>query len=325
MKVLITGGTGFIGANLCAACVARGDRVRVLRRAGSSLVALAGLPVEFAIGDVLDREAVARAVEGCDLVFHVAAISSYWRARREQIYEVNVEGARVVMAACLRAGVLRVVHTSSAAAVGIACHGVADETTPFDRLSATFAYADSKRRAEEVVREAVARGLSAVIVNPAVVVGAADHYLNASSMVLAYGSWRVPLVPPGGICVADVDAVAQGHLLAAARGRDGERYILGGENLSYKQVTATIAAVAGVRPPRRVVPAPLLGLIAPIVDTINRVDPRPPKLSGEQVRLSRINFYFDSSKAVRELGYPLLPFRGAVEKALAWYRAHQYM
>src|SRR5262245_6690433 len=242
MQVLVTGGTGFLGANLAAALVARGDSVRVLRRPSSSLVALEGLPIEHAIGDITEPDAVERAVEGCELVFHVAAIAAYWRDKPGRIYHVNVEGTRVVMEACLRAGVSRVVHTSSAAAVGIAQDGIADETTPFDRLSATFAYADSKRLAEAVVREAVARGLSAVIVNPAVVIGAADHYLNSGSLVVAYGAGRIPAVPPGGICVADVDAVTQGHLLAAARGRAGERYILGGENLSYLQVTATIAA-----------------------------------------------------------------------------------
>lgn len=323
--MLVTGGTGFIGARICAACVARGDGVRVLRRASSSRMALEGLPVEYVSGDVLDRPAVARAVEGCDLVFHVAAISSYWRARREQVYRVNVDGTRLVMEACLRGGVPRVVHTSSAAAVGIAQGGVADEGTPFDPLSATFAYADSKRRAEVVVRDAVARGLSAVIVNPAVVIGPADHYLNSSSMVIAYGGGRIPIVPPGGMCIADVDAVTHGHLAAAERGRDGERYILGGENLSYLQVAATIAAAAGVRRPRLVVPARLLTLIAPLVDAANRLSRRPPKLSGEQVRLGGVRFFFDSGKAVRELGYPMLPFRGAVEKTIAWYRAHRYM
>jgi dihydroflavonol-4-reductase len=325
VNVLVTGGTGFIGAHICAACVARGDRVRVLRRASSSLLALAGMPIEFVIGDVLDRAAVARAVEGCDLVFHVAAISSYWRARREEIERVNVEGTRVVMEACLRAGTPRVVHTSSAAAVGIARNRPADETTPFDRLSATFAYANSKRCAEKVVLEAVGRGLPAVMVNPAAVVGAADHYLNTGSLVVAYSRGRIPIVPPGGMCVVDADAVTQGHLLAAARGRVGERYILGGENLSFMQVAATIAAVAGVRRPRLIVPASLLAIVAPIIDTANRVRRSPPVLSGEQVRLSRVNFFFDSSKAVRELGYMLLPFRGAVEKALAWYRANRYI
>lgn len=325
MKVLVTGGTGFIGAHLCAACVGRGHQVRVLRRAGSRLIALAHLPIEFIVGDVLDWEAVAQAVEGCDLVFHVAAIAGYWRARRAQIYQVNVEGTRIVMEACLRAGVPRVVHTSSVAAVGISSDGPADETTPFDALSARFAYADSKRQAEEIVLEMVARGLPAVIVNPAVVIGAGDHYLNSSSMVAAYGKGGIPVVPPGGICVADVAAVIQGHLRAAERGRIGERYILGGENLSLMQVASTIAKVAGVRGPRFVVPAPLLRLIAPLIDLINHVSPFPPRISGEQISLSRINFFFNSSKAVRELDYPLLPFCGAVRQALAWYRAHKYM
>jgi dihydroflavonol-4-reductase len=325
VKVLVTGGTGFIGGRLCAACVARGDQVRVLRRAGSSMVGLAGLPVDCVVGDLLDHAAVAKAVEGCDLVFHAGAISSYWRARREQVYRVNIEGTRTVMEACLRAGVPRVVHTSSAAAVGIAPHGVADETTPFDQLSATFAYADSKRRAETIVHEMIARGLSAVIVNPVVVIGAGDHYLNAGSLVIAYSKGRIPAVPPGGVCVADVDAVTAGHLVAATRGRIGERYILGGENLSYMQVAATIAAVAGAARPRLVLPAGLLALAAPLIDMGNRMRRKPPQVSGEQLRLSRVNFFFDSGKAVRELEYPLLPFRGAVEKALEWYSANRYL
>lgn len=326
MRVLVTGGTGFLGANLVAALVERGDTVRVLRRANSSLVALDGLAVDQVIGDILDPAAVDQAVRGCDLVFHVAALASYWRARREQVYRVNVEGTRTVMEACLRAGVPRVVHTSSVAAIGIAPRGtIADETTPFDALSATFAYADSKRRAEEVVQQAIARGLDVVIVNPASVFGAGDHYLNTGRIVIEYGRGRIPVVPPGGMCVVDVDAVVQGHLLAAARGRTGERYILGGENLTHRQIAATIAAVTGRRAPRLVVPRPLLGPLARLVDAVNRISPWPPLVSGEQIRLSGEDFFFDSGKAVRELGYPLMPFRGAVEKAYRWYRDHGYM
>jgi dihydroflavonol-4-reductase len=326
MKVLVTGGTGFLGANLAAALVARGDDVRVLRRAGSSLVALGGLPVEHAIGDIADPDAVARAVAGRELVFHAAAIASYWRSRRGEIYRANVEGTRIVMAACLAAGVARVVHTSSVAAVGVPPRGaVADEATPFDAFSATLAYADSKHHAEAEVRSAVARGLDTVIVNPASVFGAGDHYLNTGRIVIEYGRGRLPVVPPGGMCVVDVDAVVQGHLLAAARARAGERYILGGENLSHRQIAATIAQVAGVRAPRLVVPRALLGPAAVAVDVFNRVSPWPPLINGEQVRLSGIDFYFDSNKAVRELGYPLLPFRGAIEKSYRWYQAHGYL
>ena len=326
MKALVTGGTGFLGANLAAALVARGDQVRVLRRSQSSLVALEGLPIEHAIGDITEPDAVERAVEGCDLVFHVAAIAAYWRAKIGRLYHVNVEGTRIVMQACLRAGVPRVVHTSSVAAVGIAPGGaVADEATPFDAFSATVAYADSKHRAETVVRDAVARGLNAVIVNPASVFGAGDHYLNTGRIVVEYGRGRIPVVPPGGMCVVDVNAVTQGHLLAAERGQPGERYILGGENLTHRQIAAAVAAVASVRAPRLVVPRGLLGPAAIVVDGFSRVSPWAPPINGEQLKLSGVDFYFDSSKAVRELGYPIMPFRAAAEKAYHWYREHGFL
>lgn len=326
MEVLVTGGTGFIGSQIVAALIRRGDTVRVLRRANSSLIALKGLPVKHVIGEILEPEAVARAVAGCDLVFHVAALSSYWRAHRAQIYRVNVDGTRTVMEACLRAGVPRVVHTSSVAAIGIPRNGQpADETATFDALSASFAYADSKRRAEGEVYRAIDRGLAAVIVNPAAVYGAGDHHLISGSMVLELARRSVPCVPPGGVCVADVEAVAQGHLAAAERGRVGERYILGGENLSYLRIAAIICDVVGRRAPHAAVPAWTLPTAALAVDAINRLSSRPPMVSGEQIRLAAFNVFFDSIKAVRELSYPLLPFRGAVEKAYQWYKEHGYL
>lgn len=326
MQVLVTGGTGFVGANLVAALIARGDRVRVLHRESSSLVALDGLPIEHAIGDVTDADSVTRAVAGCELVFHVAALSAYWRATRSQVYYVNIEGTRNVMTACLRGGVPRVVHTSSVAAIGIAPHGtVGSEETPFDALSATFSYAHSKRLAEDVVRQMVARGLSAVIVNPASVFGAGDHYMNTGQIVLQYGRGLIPLVPPGGMCVVDVDAVVQGHLAAAERGRAGERYILGGENLTHKQIAAVVADVAGVRAPPIRIPAGLLPPASLLIDMFNRISPWAPLISGEQVRLSALDFYFASHKATRELGYAPLPFHGAIEKAYRWYHMRGYL
>ena len=251
MKVLVTGGTGFVGSQIVAALVRRGDTVRVLHRATSKLIMLEGLPIEHVLGDVQEPEAVARAVAGCDLVFHVAAVASYWRTQREQVYRVNVEGTRIVMEACLAAGVPRVVHTSSVAAIGIPRNGrPADERATFDAFSATFAYADSKHRAEAVVLQAVARGLPAVIVNPGAVYGAGDHNLISGSMVLELARRSVPLVPDGGLCVVDVDAIVRGHLAAAERGRIGERYILGGENLTLLEIATEICAVVGRRAPR---------------------------------------------------------------------------
>jgi dihydroflavonol-4-reductase len=326
LKVLVTGGTGFVGSQLVAALVRRGDSVRVLRRASSKLVTLDGLPVEHAIGDILDLEAVEHAVEGCDWVFHVAGLSSYWRAKREEIYRVNVEGTRIVMDACLRAGVQRVVYTSSVAAVGIPPDGtIGTEDMAFDHLSTSFAYADSKHKAEQEVRQVTDRGLAAVIVNPAIVIGAGDQYLVAGQIGIEVARGRLFAVPPGGFCVVDVDAVVQGHIAAAERGGVGERYILGGENLSYREIVATIAAMTGRPAPRRTLPRQALPVLGAIVDAANRISSRPQPVSGDQLRLSAWDFFFDSGKAVRELGYPLLPFRGAAENALRWYREHGYL
>jgi dihydroflavonol-4-reductase len=326
MKVLVTGGTGFVGSQLAAALVRRGDDVRVLRRADSSLVALDNLPVEHVTGDILDPRAVAKAVSGCDLVFHVAALSSYWRAQEALVYRINVDGTRVVMNACLQAAVPRVVFTSSVAAVGIPRNGLpADETMAFDAVSASLAYADSKHRAEREVLAAIERGLSAVIVNPAAVFGPGDHHLISGSMIVAFARQSLPVVPPGGLCVVDIDAVVQGHLAAAERGRTGERYILGGENLSFAQIVKTICEVVGQSSPRWTLPSWTLSPTAVAIDTINRLNLRSPVLSGDQARLSAYNIHFDSSKAVRELSYPLLPFRNAVERAYDWYRQHGYI
>lgn len=327
MRILVTGATGFIGSQLTAELVRRGHQVRVLRRAGSRTLMLADLPnVEHVLGDILERDAVAQAVRGCDLVYHVAALSSYWRAQREQVYQVNVEGTRVVLEACLRAGVRRVVHTSSVAAIGVRRDGLpADENTPFDPFSARWAYGDSKHRAEQVVYRAIEQGLDAVIVNPAAVIGPGDHYLISSSMVLEFAKRPILAVPPGGVCLADIDAVVQGHLAAAERGRTGERYILGGENLSNRQIAATLCEIAGQPAPRWTIPGWLLGPAALTVDAVNRISPRPPVVSGEQLRLAAHNVFYDASKAVRELGYPLLPFRGAAERAYRWYVEHGYL
>jgi len=326
MTVLVTGASGFIGSRLAAALVERGETVRVLRRAGSRLDGLAGLPVEHAVGDILDPASLERAVAGCDVVYHVAAIASYWREAPELVYTVNVDGTRNVMAACLKASVPRVVHTSSVAAIGIPPPGtLSTEETPFDAVSATFPYADSKRLAEEEVYRAVERGLSAVIVNPGVVIGAGDHNLISGSIIVQMARRPIPVVPPGGACMADVDAVVEGHLLAARGGRTGERYILGGENLTYREIADIVAQVVGRSAPRWAIPDWMLGPASGAVDVFNRIAGRPPAFNGQQVRLSRYDLFFDSSKAVRELGYPILPFAAAAEKAYRWYREHGFL
>lgn len=326
MKALVTGATGFIGSRLTQALVQGGHQVRVLRRQASRLVGLADLDVEHVFGDVLDGEAVARGVRGCDVVFHVAALSSYWRAQRAEVYRVNVEGTQNVVAACLRTGVSRLVHTSSVAAIGLpAAAELANEETRFTRAQERFAYAHSKYLAEREVQRGVSQGLSAVIVNPAVVIGAGDHNLISGSLIVELARRPLPIMPPGGICLADVAAVVQGHLAAAEQGRVGERYILGGENLPYLKMAGIICEIVGRRAPRWTAPAWLLPSAAAVLDAFNRLSSRPPLASGDQVRLAARNAFFDSSKAVAELNYPLLPFRKAAQDAYRWYSENGYL
>ncbi len=325
MNVLVTGATGFVGSQVAAALVRRGDKVRVLRRKASTLIALEGLDLEHCYGDILEPDAVREAVRGCDLVFHVAALSSYWRAKAPDVYRVNIEGTRIVMDACLRADVERVVHTSSCAAIGVRRDGKpSDETQPFDPHEKRFAYAHSKYLAEQEVLKAVRLGLPAVIVNPAVVIGPGDHNLISGSMIVEMAKHSMPAVPPGGVCMADVDAVTHGHLAAAERGRIGERYILGGENLTYKEITRIIADVVGCKAPRWRIPPWIIPPAAAALDAANHLV-RRPIMSGDQLRLSTHNAFFDSGKAVAELGYPLLPFRNAAERAYQWYVDHGYL
>jgi dihydroflavonol-4-reductase len=325
VKVLVTGATGFVGSQVAAALVRRGDAVRVLRRKSSSLIALDGLDLEHCYGDILERDAVREAVRGCEAVFHVAALSSYWRAKAPDVYRVNVEGTRIVMDECLAAGTDRVIHTSSCAAIGIRRDGrPADESQPFDPRDRRFAYAHSKHLAEQEALKAAKRGLPVVIVNPAVVIGPGDHNLISGSMIVEMAKHPLPAAPPGGVCMTDVDAVAFGHLAAAEKGRIGERYILGGENLSYREITRIIADVVGCKGPRWRIPPWIIPPAAAALDTANRFV-RRPLMSGDQLRLSAHYAFFDSSKAVAELGYPLLPFRHAAERAYRWYVDHGYL
>lgn len=326
MNVLVTGGTGFIGANLVARLVQRGEHVRVLRRASSSLAALEGMDVEYIIGDILDAASIARAVEGCEVVYHVAAIATYWQSTPEQLYRANVEGTRLVMEACLQARVPRVVHTSSISAIGIPANGApGNEETRFDARSARFAYANSKHRAEIQVLRLVEQGLPAVIVNPGIVVGVREYAMHIGSILKQFKQGHVLAVPPGRVCLCDVDAVVEGEIGAAERGRIGERYILGGENLTLHEIAAIVGEIMGRPAPRIILPRWSLEPIALAIDLYNRFNGQPAILNGEQIRLSGYIHSFDSSKAVRELGYPLLSFRGAVEKAYRWYVEKGFM
>lgn len=327
MQALVTGATGFVGANVVEALLKAGWQVRALRRSTSSLAALEGLAAETVLGDVLDSESLGRAMEGCDAVFHVAGVvADYWQQDLELLYKVNVEGTRNVVNAALAVGIPRLVHTSSQAALGFADDDTPiDERHPFNLPPAVYPYGHSKHLAEQEVQQAVARGLHAVIVNPSVVLGPRDVTLNNSRIILEVQRGRIVLVPPGGINVVDAIDLARGHLLALEKGRPGERYLLTGHNVTNLQLAREVAAVLGVRPPLGNLPRPLVRPLAWLLDGANRLWPRRLPLSGDVLRLGARYAYADNSKAVRELGFTVTPLRETIRRAVDWLRREGYL
>jgi dihydroflavonol-4-reductase len=328
MRALVTGGTGFIGANLVAGLAEREIQARVLRRAESSEQALEGLVYETVIGDVLDEpDVLARAMEGCDWVFHVAAVSDYWRQDRDRLYRVNVEGTRRVVTAAKRAGVHRLVFTSSLAAMGVPAER-GRLLTERDRCNlppARFPYADSKCQAEDVVMEAVAAGLDGVIVNPSVVLGPRDVNEISGAIILEAARGLLRFTVPGGMNFIDVQDVVAGHIAAAERGRVGERYILGNHNLAYDEAIAIICDVVGRPRPRLHVPAWILPPVAVAVRAARWVFGNLVPLDENQVRMLSAVVYADNSKARRELDLPQTPFRATVQQTYNWYNGHGYL
>jgi dihydroflavonol-4-reductase len=328
MQALVTGSTGFVGANLCAALVAHGWSVRALHRASSRLDALQRVPVEHAIGDVTQPETLVEAMRGCDVVFHVAAVADYWRQSAEKLYHVNVEGTRAVCQAALDAKISRLVFTSSAASLGIPKPGQpADESHEFNLPPERFRYGHSKLLAEGVVREFVSRGLNAVIVNPSIILGPGDLNEISGSIVTEVARQRSAslVYPPGGVNYIDVQDVCAGHIAAAGRGRTGERYILGAHNLTHHEAMKTVAEVVGTPLPRLGIPRALIGPLAALLDLAAKIAGHPLPMNGDQMRLSAETVFFDASKAIRELGLPQTPFRQTVERTYQWYKTHGYV
>ena len=326
VRTLVTGATGCVGANTVAALLARGYHVRAMRRATSSLDALSDLDVELVRGDILDAPSLIAAMDGCELVVHCAGVSDYWRTPVEHLYRVNVEGTQNVLSTALKMGIGRLVYTSSIAALGVPSTGhLLDESCTFDLPPHRFRYGHSKHLAEQAVQDAVTRGLDAVVVNPALVMGARDIHFVGGTTLREVGRGLSWIAPPGGANWVDAETVGLGHVLAAERGRAGERYILGGENLPHRETLGILAQAVGKPQPRFTLPRPLVHMTAYLTDGINALLPRTPLFSGEQVRLSVAEMYCDCRKARQELGLPCTPFRTAVERALAWYQAHGYL
>jgi dihydroflavonol-4-reductase len=318
--MFVTGGTGFVGANLVRALLAAGHRVRALARAGSDTRNLDGLDVEIVRGDCNDV-ALAEKMIGCDGVFHVAAHYSLFRVDHAAVMRNNVDGTRNVLAAARDAGVKRTVYTSSVSAVGVKHGGVADETHQGSLHEAIGAYKRSKLLAEREARAAAAAGQDVVIVNPSTPLGPWDRKPTPTGEILTrFLTGRMPAFVDAGLNFAAVADIARGHLLAYDRGRSGERYILGGENLTLRALLERVAAIAEKRPPRFCLPY-WLPLSAAFVEerVLAPLARRSPTLAVDGVRMSREIMYYDDAKAMRELGYTHTSLDAAIRSAIDWF------
>lgn len=319
---LVTGGTGFIGSNIALRLVERGWRVRILERENSSRILLEDGPFDFVTGDVLIPESLPPAMAGIDVVFHAAGVVDHWRQGVERMYEVNVEGTRHVMEAALQTGIERVVHTSSTAALGIHPDVMVDESYSFNVEPKRFVYGHSKHLAEEIVFEYVQKGLPAIIVNPTTVIGPRDIRKVSSGVVIEIvNHCTPPLIPPGGTNIVPICDAAQGAIEAALKGRLGERYILGGENMSHQHFYQIIADVVGCGMKLKMMPRWVVSLTAALTDLLQPQTSGPVPLTGDRLRLESKTFYFESSKARQSFNMPETPLRITIGRTYEWYEA----
>jgi len=322
MKALVTGATGFVGAAVARALNAAGWQVRVLARSGSNRANLRGLAAEVIEGDLADVASLEGALAGCDALFHVAADYRLGARDPGQLYRSNVEGTRNILNAARTAGVARIVYTSSVATIGIPPDGSpGDERTPVALDNMIGHYKRSKYLAEEVAREAARTGMSVVIVNPSTPVGPGDiKPTPTGQLVLDSAAGRMPAYVDTGLNIVHVDDVAAGHLLAHERGKVGERYILGGEDMTLQTMLAQIAGLVGRKPPRIRLPYAAVLPIAYLAEGFAAVTGRSGRVTLEGVRMSRKRMFFSSGKAVSELGYHWRPPLEAFSDAVTWFR-----
>ncbi len=326
-RVLVTGGDGFLGTNVVRELLGRGYRVRAFIEPGRNPATLEGLEVEPVRGDIRQAKAVAEAAEGCNYIIHTAASTSIWPPRSEMLRQINVEGTLNVIRAALTASVQRLVHVGSANSFGFGTReSPGDESRPYTCAKYGLGYMDTKYEAHKRILESVERqGLPAVIVAPTFMLGPYDTKPGSGRMILEVARRRVPGYSSGGRCYLYVKDAAVGAANALERGRVGESYILGNENLTYRETFELIARVVGVRPPRTKIPAPLTRMVGLFGSMTGTLSGREPKISLAMAKIATELHFYTAAKAVRELDLPQTPIEEAVRDAYRWFCEHGYL
>jgi dihydroflavonol-4-reductase len=327
MKAIVTGANGFIGANVVLALLRENIEVRALVRKQSDTRALAGLDVELVHGDLRDPASVRTAVRGCAALFHTAALYTLWTRTPAEVYATNVAGTETVMKAALEQGIEKIVYTSSESTVASAGDGTAATETGYtDPNRAPGDYKRSKCMAEQLVLKLCQAGLPAVIVNPTTPLGPHDYKPTPTGrIVVDFLNGRMPAYVDAGFNFVDVEDVAVGHLLALKKGTRGERYLLGNQNMTFKEMLELLGQIAGRKPPRWRLPLKV-ALAAAYTDEFVRgkLLGREPRIPVAGVKAAGKRRFFDCSKAQRELGLPQTPLPRTLEKAVNWFRTHGY-
>lgn len=327
MRVLVTGGSGFVGCHVARELVERGETVRALVRPASRRDNLAHLGVEFVCGDLTDPASLREAVQGCAMLYHVAADYRLWAADPQELYRSNVEGTRSLLQAALEAGVSKVVYTSTVGALGIPKDGTpGNEETPVSEADMIGHYKRSKFLAEQEARAFVAKGLPVIITNPSTPIGENDIKPTPTGQIIVdFLNRKMPAYVDTGLNLIDVRDVAIGTILAGERGRPGERYILGHQNTTLKEIFDLLADITGIPAPKVQMPYAVAWAAVGLENAFANLLHRAPAHPFEGVKMARKKMFFDASKAVRELGLPQSPIREALSRAVDWFRAKGYV
>ena len=327
MLAFVTGATGFLGSHVARVLAEQGADLRLLVRSSSNLRNLEGLKAETATGDLRDARSLDKAIAGCDAVFHVAADYRLWVQDPEDMYRSNVEGTRAILDAARKNSVRRLVYTSSVATVGFTSNGhPADEDSPVSLADMIGHYKRSKFMAEQIAMEAGRTGMQVVTVNPTTPIGEQDVKPTPTGrIVVDFLKRKFPAYVETGLNLVDVRQCALGHVAALEKGRPGERYILGGENLTLKQILDKLGKITGLPSPKIKLPY-VFAFAAGVVDEAitGRMLHREPRATVDTVRMGKKKMFASSAKAQRELGWNIVPVDDALRRAVAWFRANGY-